>query len=142
MLARMTSNLRPLALAVTLLSTLVAPAPVSAEITATHVFVSVESYNILGDSDVSGADVVEVTGVIQGESAPRSVRFYYSPKYPGSSSTGTDSISSKRSFERCERLALLAMSKPGQYLLEMRQEREGIQPITYYVGCKLTRRVP
>jgi hypothetical protein len=137
----MTPNLRPLALAVALLFTLVAPAPVSAEITATHVFVSVESYNILGDSDISGADVVEVTGVRQGESAPSLVKLYYSPRYSGSS-TGTDSISAKRTFERCERLALLAMSKPGQYLLELRQEREGIQPIIYYIGCKLTVRVP
>lgn len=142
MLARMTPNLRPLALAATLLSTLVAPAPASAEITATHVFESVESYNIVGDSLSYGIDHVEVTGVIQGESAPRTVRLNYNPRL-SSSSSGTDVISSNRTFERCERLALLALSKPGQYLLEMRQEREGSGAGSiYYIGCKLTRRVP
>ncbi|HZH77006.1 MAG TPA: hypothetical protein VEY88_13320 [Archangium sp.] len=138
----MTPNLRPLALAVTLLSTLVSPAPASAETTATHVFESVESYNILGDSSSAGVEYIELTGVIQGEGAPRTVRLTYAPKT--ASGTGTDLTSSKRTFERCERLALLAMSKPGQYLLAMRQERIGTggYGTTYHIGCKLTVRVP
>jgi hypothetical protein len=137
----MTQNLRPLVLAALLVSTLVSPAPASAGTTATYVFESVESYNIIGDNDMSSDELVEVTGVVQGESSPRTVTLKYSPRYP-SSDRGTDFISSKRTFERCERLALLAMSKPGQYLLELRQERNTVVTETNYIGCKLTRRVP
>jgi hypothetical protein len=126
-------NRRTTTLATTLLSTLVSLAPASAKTTATHVFESVASYNILGDYDQ-----VEVTGVVQGESAPSTIVLNYIPKY--TNSTGTDYTSAKRTFERCERLVLLALSKPGQYLLEMRQEEDMFG--TVYIGCKLTRRVP
>jgi hypothetical protein len=129
-------NLRTTALAATLLSTLLPSAPASAETTATYIFESVHSYNILGDTNTF--DQVEVTGVVQGESTARTVTLNYSAKY--SSTYGTDYTSSKRSFERCERLALLALSKPGQYLLEMRQERDSFN--VQFIGCKLTRRVP
>jgi hypothetical protein len=136
----MTPNLRTLALAATLLSTLVTPAPASAEVTATYVFESVESYNILGDTNNTW-DQVQVTGVIQGESTARTITLNYTASYAGSS-TGVDHISAKRTFERCERLALLVLSKPGQYLLEMRQETEPYTNTYRYIGCKLTRRVP
>jgi hypothetical protein len=130
-------NLRTTALAATLLSTLVSPAPASAETTATYVFESVESYNIVGDT--TGLDQVEVTGVIQGESARSTVKLSYTVTY-GSTSSGTDYTSAKRTFDRCERLVLLALSKPGLYQLEMRQERDSFS--VQYIGCKLTRRVP
>ncbi len=132
-------NVRTLALTATLLSTLLPPTPASAETTATYVFEAVESYNIIGGTS-STWDQLEVTGIIQGESAPRTVKLTYEAKYSGTA--GTDYTSSKRTFERCERLALLALSKPGQYLLEMRQERDSPSNSTYYIGCKLTRRVP
>jgi hypothetical protein len=94
--------------------------------TPTYVFEAVDSYDIGGLENT-----VSITGIIQGEATPRTVTLTYeaSPvEYSGA----------KRTFERCERLILLAMAKPGQYLLEMRHEM-----MTYggeYIGCKLTRR--
>jgi len=113
--------------------------PASAEVTATYVFESVESYNIVGDT--TSWDQVQVTGVIQGESTARTITLYYTASYTSSTAT-VDHIGAKRTFERCERLALLAMSKPGQYLLELRQEYDAFATSHRYIGCKLTRRVP
>lgn len=113
-----------------LLFALVSPAPVSAAIVSTYVFETVDSYDISGERRE-----VKITGIISGEAAPRTVTLMYNAANTGT--TYSDEIASKRTFERCERFALMAMSKPGQYLLEMRQESNA----TYsYIGCKLTRR--
>lgn len=89
-------------------------------------FETVDSYDVRG-----GPSQVVVTGVLQGEAAPTTLTFRYS-------ATSSSSYESPRTFERCERMALLAMSKPGQYLLELRQEYSSAY--SYQVGCKLTRR--
>jgi predicted secreted Zn-dependent protease len=115
----------------TLLFAFAAPLPADAATTTTYVFETVDSYDISGQSRE-----VQVTGIISGEAEPRTVTLTY---YPYNYYANTqDELSIKRTFERCERFALMAMSKPGQYLLEMRQE--------FYnssfpaIGCKLTRR--
>lgn len=99
--------------------------PVTATPGGVYVFETVDSY------DVQGSYMrLTVQGVQQGQETPSSVTFGYTIN---SSSTSDH----PRSFERCERLALLAMSKPGQYLLEVRQENYFS---TLNIGCRLTRR--
>jgi hypothetical protein len=99
--------------------------PVTATPGGVYVFETVDSYDVQGLYPR-----VTVQGVQQGQAAASSVTFGYSI-YSGSTADHP------RSFERCERLALLAMNKPGQYLLEVRQEAFGSQ---LHVGCRLTRR--
>lgn len=117
----------------TLLLALASPAPADAAITATYVFETVDSYDISGERNE-----VKVTGIISGEAEPRTITLQYRPVY--SSSNGSDETAAKRTFERCERFALIAMGKPGQYLLEMRQETSVYSSSTQMIGCKLTRR--
>jgi hypothetical protein len=123
----MMMHTKTLASALTLLLSL-APLQDASAATTTYVFEAVDSY------DIGGMDnTVSITGIIQGEATPRTVTLSYEP-YSGST---TNYAGSKRTFERCERLLLLAMAKPGQYLLEMRHEElYGSE----YIGCKLTRR--
>ena len=124
--------MKPIAIAAVLLSTLVPLSVAVAEVQATYVFTTVDSYNIKGDSLE-----VQVTGIVQGEATPRTVTLTYHPST--FSGQAGDYVASMRTFDRCERLLLLAMSKPGQYFLELRQEvqhPDGLQ----FVGCKLTRR--
>lgn len=125
-------HMKPIAIAAVLLSTLVPLSVAVAEVQATYVFTTVDSYNIKGD-----VLAVEVTGIVQGEATPRTVTLTYHPST--FSGQGGDYVASQRTFDRCERLLLLAMSKPGQYLLELRQEVEPIGTIEF-IGCKLTRR--
>jgi hypothetical protein len=107
--------------AAVLLSTLMPLSMASAELQATYVFTAVDSYDIKGDSYE-----VQVTGIVQGESAPRTVSLTYYP------------IEAHHTFERCERMVLMAMSRPGQYFLELRQE--GHPSTGQLIACKLTRR--
>jgi hypothetical protein len=67
----------------------------------------------------------EVTGILRGESAPRTLAFYIS----GYSDPGVY-------MARCDRFALLAMSKPGAWLLEVAQVDGSYTLPT----CRLTRR--
>ena len=60
-----------------------------------YVFVTVDAYTVRPSA-------MEVTGILQGETTPRVIFFF-----------GSDEA------ERCDRLALLAQSRPGRYLLEM-----------------------
>lgn len=82
----------------------------------TYVFETVDSI------DAYSSVGLRVTGILQGEATPRTVSL----------------VASSSNFEgltrACERYALIAMSRPGQYYLEAR--RGG----TYLEGCKLTRR--
>ncbi|MFY0572243.1 hypothetical protein ACN28E_51580 [Archangium lansingense] len=91
----------------------------------TFVFETVDSYEIL-----SGVYQLNVTGIIQGEAAPRTIAI------PPSTNANTTYDVRVRS---CERLALIAMSKPGQYFFEVRRGSSSVygQPLQ---GCKLTRR--
>jgi hypothetical protein len=88
----------------------------------TYVFETVDSY------DTGHGGSVSLTGIVLGESAPRAIAFtsdtWYDP-----------SIELLRS---CERFSLMAMMKPGQYLLEVRAEPAA--PMDYLLGCRLTRR--
>lgn len=84
------------------------------------IFETVDSYDL--ETNVW----FKVTGIIQGEAVPRpiSVSANYSGAY-------------EQHVRACERLALMAMSKPGQYHFELR--RSTYTPIQL-MGCKLTRR--
>jgi hypothetical protein len=72
-----------------------------------------------------------ITGVVQGEAAPSDRAFYFD------FSVGSTYSAPYEQRQSCERLALLAMAKPGQYLLE-------VQPAAYgnYTKCKLSRATP
>jgi hypothetical protein len=113
-------HLKTLASAATLLLTLAPLSLASAQASyPAYVFETVDSI----DSDFR--NMVKLTGIIQGESAPRTIQFYNS-----SSPTILAEIT-----RACERFALIAMSKPGQYYLEARGgSTDGL------VGCKLTHR--
>ncbi|NVJ24065.1 MULTISPECIES: hypothetical protein [Myxococcus] len=86
-----------------------------------YVFETVDSYEVVH------ADTIQVTGVLQGESAPRTLEF----SFPYSPSNYDNS----QHISRCDRMALLVMNKPGAYLLEMTLKLRG-----QMVTCKLTRR--
>ncbi len=91
----------------------------------TYVFTAVDEINI------DGANLkLQVTGLIQGENTPRTVTLAYSHNY-------TAEWDTVRTFERCERMALLAMNKPGRYLFEIRQDY--LEHSTGLIGCKLKR---
>lgn len=102
-------SLAPLALA----SAQSAPPP-------TYVFTAVDSVEIS-----NGGFTFKVTGIVQGESTPRTFEgfsdFYRSDSYDGTGAAG-----------RCERMALLTMNKPGRYTFEIQQENGGFR-------CKLNR---
>jgi hypothetical protein len=115
----------------TLLFAFAAPLPADAAVSATYQFETVDSYDISGQQGE-----VKITGIISGEAAPRTVTLAYSAyAYYGSAQ---DELAVQHTFERCERFALVAMSKPGQYYLEMRQET--LSTGLFAIGCKLTRR--
>lgn len=117
------TTLKTLASTATLLLTLspltIASAQSSVE---TFVFETVDSYELL-----SGASQLSITGILQGEAAPRTIPI------PAATNNTT---SYEGRVRACERMALMAMSKPGQYLFELRRFGT-FQPVH---GCKLTRR--
>ncbi|WP_242339853.1 MULTISPECIES: hypothetical protein [unclassified Anaeromyxobacter] len=83
-----------------------------------YVFVAVDAVEIRSTT-------IKVTGVVDGESAPQTVTMTLS------SSSGVDSVAA------CERLALLAMTRPGQFLFEIQGST------TYNLNvCKLARATP
>lgn len=107
--------------------------PPAAVLNTVYRFETVDSFELQGSPEsaiYSGyRSYVTVTGTLQGQSTPTTLRFAYSLSVPSTSSDAT------RTHERCERFALLAMNKPGQYLLELRQENN----FGNHLGCKLTR---
>ncbi|MBF5045661.1 hypothetical protein FGE12_24860 [Aggregicoccus sp. 17bor-14] len=99
---------------------------VNATFNTAYVFETVDSYEVKG-----WPNRVVVTGLQVGASDPTTISFpYYT-----SNATSTETA---RSFERCDRFALIAMNKPGQFLLEVRTE--GSSSSFPFVACKLTRR--
>ncbi|WP_164015853.1 hypothetical protein [Pyxidicoccus trucidator] len=86
-----------------------------------YVFETVDSYLVATHSRI------EVTGILQGESAPRTLFFSYN--------LSTTAFDVGQHVARCDRLALLAMNKPGLYLLTMVQNGSTFAPT-----CRLTRR--
>jgi hypothetical protein len=87
-----------------------------------HVFVAVDALEMK-------ANVFTVTGVIDGESEPRTVTFTFSSS---STSSERDDVSA------CQRLALLAMTRPGQFRFEV----AGGTTYYQYPACKLARVTP
>jgi hypothetical protein len=69
---------------------------------------------------------VHVTGIVEGEVDPRTVTVYFA--------TSTSAYSSQ---ESCERLALLAMAKPGQYRLTIKSSSSWVSAM-----CTLARAAP
>ena len=104
--------------------TFMSPRPAAAAIT--HVFDTVDAVEIGYQGGTIG-QIVWVTGVRVGATSPATYMFTFA-----NNTTGNDQAL------RCERLAVLAMSKPGKF-------RFGIASGTYYSsdgGCKLTLRTP
>jgi hypothetical protein len=91
------------------------------------VFVAVDRYL------VTDGNWVEVTGLIEGESTPRTVHFFVG------SQDNQQSLSSAAS--RCEKLALLAMASPGRFKLELSGIYTSEDPNSY-PSCALTRVKP
>lgn len=109
------SSLRALALLATLP---LAPASALAEPEnsasgVTYVFTTVDAYTV-------DSSYFVITGVLQGESTPRTIRF----QAPGG---GTDG-------GRCDRLALLVMTRPGRFHFSWFKE-----DYSTYSTCTLTR---
>ena len=117
-------TLKTLASAATLLLALsplsIASAQSSVE---TFVFETVDSYELL-----QGSNQLSITGILQGEAVARTIAI------PPASNNTTTYESRVRA---CERMALMAMSKPGQYYFELRHSNLSTPHVT---GCKLTRR--
>ncbi|WP_041448489.1 hypothetical protein [Anaeromyxobacter sp. Fw109-5] len=87
-----------------------------------HVFVAVDALEIR-------ANLFTVTGVLDGESEARAVTFTFS-----SSSTSSE----RDDVAACQRLALLAMTRPGQFRFEV----AGGTTYYQYPACKLARVTP
>lgn len=116
-------TLKTLASAATLLLALSPLSIASAQSSAEEVLVfeTVDSYDL--ESNVW----LKITGILQGEATPRTIAITAS--YSGTAY--------EQHVRGCERLVLMAMSKPGQYYFELR--RSTFTPIQLN-GCKLTRR--
>ncbi|MFP2911783.1 hypothetical protein ACLESD_43525 [Pyxidicoccus sp. 3LFB2] len=84
-----------------------------------YVFETVDSYIATGTSRF------EITGILQGESTPRTLSF----RIAGFNEAAVY-------ISRCDRMALLAMSKPGAWFLELVQLDDSFTVPT----CRLTRR--
>jgi hypothetical protein len=87
-----------------------------------YVFVAVDALE-------TKANVFTVTGVIDGESEARAITFTFSTS---SSTTSRDDVAA------CQRLALLAMTRPGQFRFEVAGGTTSYQ----YPACKLSRVTP
>jgi hypothetical protein len=123
--------MKRIALATSLTLALTSLLPVPAQAANPQVtFETVDSYSLgygLGpDQSTYG---IELTGIVQGENTPRTIVTNMSPAYSDSEFIGRS----------CERMALLAQSKPGQYLLQVRYEATAPH---YLLGCSLTRVTP
>ncbi len=110
--------------AVALVLSLVAYAPPARAQSADRVtvFAAVDSFAYDPHSSL-----ITMTGVVQGDASASEKLFYY---------RGLDQndVEALLRLQSCERMALLAMAKPGQYQFQI------TVPVTYaYVTCKLTR---
>lgn len=106
-----------------------AAAPAAGQASAVpYVFVTVDSVSVQGN------DIV-VTGILEGESAP--VERFKSVAVAGA---GSDLSSAVSAAQNCQRLALMAMAKPGQYRFEMVDVPAPLYG--YETRCKLSRVVP
>lgn len=86
----------------------------------TTTYDTVDAVEVLGNQ-------IRVTGIISGQSAPSTTLY-------GIVSSGSDDVAASR----CDRLALLAMSKPGKFQFALVEELT--TPRRF--GCKLIVRTP
>jgi hypothetical protein len=105
-----------------------APRPAAAAITPT-VFDTVDSVEAYYQSEYT----LTVKGILAGGTTPTTHTFNFY------NSSGGSSVESALA-ERCERFAVLAMSKPGKYQLSITWEASGSDKINR--GCKLILRAP
>ncbi|NOK18290.1 hypothetical protein [Corallococcus carmarthensis] len=110
------SSLRALALlaAVSLAPSTARAEPEEPTVGVAYVFATVDAYTV-------GNTTFDVTGTLVGESTPRTFRFW---------ANGDSSVEASR----CDRLALLVMTRPGRFHFSWRQDAPG-----YYPACTLTR---
>jgi hypothetical protein len=80
------------------------------------------------------ADQIKVTGIISGQGAPSTTLFRIVSSPPSSTTGGSTDVAASR----CDRLALLAMSKPGKYQFAIVQAAD----FGARFSCKLIVRTP
>jgi len=90
--------------------------PAAAQTYSSKVFVTVDAVQVRGYT-------VSVTGIAQGEATPTTYLVYFA----------SDASANMVFAQNCQQQALLAMSKPGQYLLELSASN---------YSCKLSRVSP
>jgi hypothetical protein len=99
----------------------VAEAPIAE---ASAVYETVDAVEVWGNR-------ITVTGIVSGQSAPSELQYLMLD-------LGTTSGGLADSAARCDRLALLAMAKPGKYQFAMVR----VEPSSRRFGCKLIVRTP
>jgi hypothetical protein len=97
---------------------------------AVFVFTTVDAFSFEAQSCT-----FTITGILQGDAAA-SVK---AVAYSCSSSSSPYSAEVDRRLQTCERMALIAMAKPGQYLFEV---RPGSISSAANPACKLSRVTP
>lgn len=115
-------TLKTLASAATLLLALSPLSIASAQSSTDKVFL----FETVDDYELKTVYWLKLTGIVSGEAAPRTLEF-----------RANLSESYNQYLRACERMAFMAMSKPGQYYFELRHSNLSTPHVT---GCKLTRR--
>ena len=115
------SSLRALAVlaALTLAPSTALAEPEDPVVGVAYVFATVDAYTV-------GPGYFNITGILVGETTPRVFRFSAGGNWE------TGSLSTEAS--RCDRLALLAMTRPGRYLMTWTEATYSSSP-----ACTLTR---
>jgi hypothetical protein len=91
-----------------------------------YVFEVIDAYELRGDLSGTSNQYVLVTGILKEESTVRTFRF---TMY----NSTTDRLLQN---QRCDRMALLAMTKPGRYYFQLTTTGTGL----FGFNCKLERR--
>jgi len=107
-------------------SSLAAPRPAAAA-AATDVYDTVDSVEIDNRPDSPQVPTLVVTGILAGQTRPGTARYFFS---------SLGSPSDLDTAMHCQRLAVVAMSKPGKFQFAI------TPPSTNAHGCKLILRTP
>jgi hypothetical protein len=115
-------TLKPLASAATLLLALSPLSIASAQSTTDNVFLfeTVDSY------ELKTVYWLKITGIVSGEATPHTLEL-----------RANNGDAYNQYLRACERMAFMAMNKPGQYYFELRHSNLSTPHVT---GCKLVRR--
>jgi hypothetical protein len=89
-----------------------------------YVFEVIDAYELRGEVETS-LNHIFITGILKGESTVRTFKFF-----------GITSTDKMLQYQRCDRLALLAMTKPGRYYFQLMEPSSGQTGLF----CKLERR--